>query len=121
MDRRSTHWRWRAPSRSTRPGRVELERRGVRHGSVESIAAPPSAPEDLARRYQSAHPILLRGWLAVGGKRARASIEGSRLWFDRLRGGEGLDVGLRARLARRGAAAAGARVVGVSEDVGDPL
>ncbi|HTF90693.1 MAG TPA: hypothetical protein VK843_19900 [Planctomycetota bacterium] len=120
MDVSSTQWRWRPPQRARAAGRVELARRGVRHGSVELVAALPSAPEDLDQRFAGAHPILLRGWLAVRGVRARSRIEASRRWFERLRAGASFSAGVRERLARRrDQGERAARVLGVSEDVSD--
>ncbi|HUR26840.1 MAG TPA: hypothetical protein VM509_01530 [Planctomycetota bacterium] len=113
----SASWRWRAPRGRAKRGRVELLRRGVRHGSVELVATLASAPDDLDRRFQTAHPIHLRGWLPIGGVRARARIEATRRWFERLRAGESFSAGVRARLARQ--RDEDVRVLGVSEDVAD--
>ena len=121
MEPSATAWRWHASRRRPASGRVELSRRGVRHGSLELVAALPPAPDDLDRRFETARPILLRGWLATSGVRARERIENTRRWFERLRRGESFSAGVRARLARRaGRAGQLARVVGVSEDVADP-
>src|SRR5687768_16500976 len=120
MEKRAMHWRWRAGSGGARPRRVELLRRGIHHGSLEPLAPPPAAPEDLERNYRLGEPILLRGWLAVDSKRARARIEATRRWLERLRAGEDFAGGVRERLARRRKGSPVARVTGTSVDLADP-
>lgn len=119
MEPQATCWRWRPAGSRSASGRFALTRRGTRHGSVERLATPPAAPEDIAGRFARGEPILLRGWVAVGGKRDASRIESTRRWFEALRRGEPFEPGLRARLERSGAKAHW-RIAGVSEDVADP-
>ncbi len=120
MEVSRAHWRWRAPRGRRAAGQVELERRGVAHGSVRLAAPLPPAPDDLDGRFRRAQPILLRGWLAVDGVRARSRIEATRRWFERLRAGESFSAGVRERLAsRRDKRQHAARFLGASEDIAD--
>jgi hypothetical protein len=95
-------------------------RRGVRHGFVDCVSKPPPTPAGLDRCFAAGEPILLRGWLAVSSARAKARIEATRLWFERLRRDESFSDGLRERLARRRGKLPALKFCGTSTDVGDP-
>jgi len=120
MEPGTTHWRWKVPGARRAASRVELVRRGVRHGSLQPLGRPPATPEHLDQRFAAAQPILLRGWLAVESTQAKARIEASRRWFDRLRAQESFAAGVRARLARRRGEGAQPRISGSSVDLADP-
>ena len=121
MEMSASHWRWRAPTGRRGGSQLELERRGVRHGSLQRLKSPPASPLDLHQRFAAAEPILLRGWLAVDSKLARSRIEATRRWFERLRTGHSFADGVRERLSRRrGGAAPRPEITGTSVDLADP-